>query len=85
MPTKSPKNKAKPSTIKQAAAINKEYIEWLKVNYQYIKHELKNLPQEKREARLKEIYGPRIPLDILAQFAEELENLKESFKQTKTE
>jgi hypothetical protein len=70
MPTKSPKNKTKPT--EQAAAINKEYIEWLKINYQYIKHELKSLPQAKREARLKEIYGRKIPPDILAQFEDEL-------------
>jgi len=72
MPKKSPKNTAKRSTTKQPAAIQKEYIQWLKVNYQHIKHELKNLPQEKRKDRLKEIYGPKVPLDILAQFADEL-------------
>jgi len=78
MPRKSPKNTAKPSTTEQAAVINKEYREWLKVNYQYIKHELKSLPQEKREDRLKEIYGPKISQDILTQFADELKNLKET-------
>ena len=60
------------TTKKQAAAIQKEYMKWLKENPQYIKHELRNLPKEKREDRLKEIYGPNIPQGILRQFADEL-------------